>query len=428
MKVIKRDGRAVEFKSDKISIAIEKANREVANDKRANKQEVDRIIEYIEALDKKRILVEDIQDIIEEKLMEYGKYDLAKKYIVYRYTRALVRKQNTTDESILGLIKNANNVSSMNKNSCIVATMQRNLIAGEVSKDLTKRILLPEKITKAHEEGILYFHATEYFLQPLINSSFINVGDMLNNGTVINNIQINQPKTFQMACTILAQIIAIVAESQYGEQYINIKYLGEYLRKSYNKYVIELKEISGVELSETTIETFVQKRIEDEVKNGIYTIKSQIESLVNMCEANFIVGIIVDDENNDEYHEENQMIISELLKSDIHNARIITNIDTYNGTNFEGFFNYGVVSINLPQISILANGDEKVFWELLNSRLELCYEALMCKHYALLGTISNVSPIHWQSGAIARLKSNERIDRYLRDGYSSLSLRICWIR
>ena len=220
MKVIKRDGRAVDYNRDKIITAIEKANKEVKPKERVTKEEVKEITKYIEELDKKRILVEDIQDIIEEQLMDLKKFELAKKYMIYRYTRALVRKANTTDESILGLIKNQNKElleENSNKNA-VLASTQRDYIAGEVSKDLTKRILLPEKITKAHEDGILHFHDMDYFLQPIFNCCLINIGDMLDNGTVMNGKLIESPKSFQVACTVMTQIIAAVASNQYGGQ------------------------------------------------------------------------------------------------------------------------------------------------------------------------------------------------------------------
>ena len=228
MKVIKRDGRAVDYDREKIRIAIDKANQEVRPRERATKEEVKEIINYIEELGKKRILVEDIQDIIEEKLMEVQKYELAKKYIVYRYTRALVRKQNTTDESILGLIRNENKElaeENSNKNTMLAST-QRDYIAGEVSRDLTKRMLLPEKISKAHEEGILHFHDADYFIQPIFNCCLIDIGNMLDNGTVMNGKMIESPKSFQVACTVTTQIIAAVASNQYGGQSVDLKHLG----------------------------------------------------------------------------------------------------------------------------------------------------------------------------------------------------------
>ena len=237
MKVIKRDGRAVDFDREKIRVAISKANNEVKQKERATRDDIKQIIAYIEDLDKKRILVEDIQDIIEQKLMEIGKYELSKRYIVYRYTRALVRKQNTTDESILGLIRNENKElaeENSNKNTTLAST-QRDYIAGEVSRDLTRRMLLPEKISKAHDEGILHFHDADYFIQPIFNCCLINIGDMLDNGTVMNGKMIESPKSFQVACTVSTQIIAAVASNQYGGQSVDMIHLGKYLRKSYNK-------------------------------------------------------------------------------------------------------------------------------------------------------------------------------------------------
>ena len=224
MKVIKRDGRAVEYNREKIEIAIEKANKEVQEKGKINKNEIKQIIDYIEKTDKKRMLVEDIQDIIEQKLMQMDKYELAKKYIVYRYTRALVRKANTTDESILGLIRSETiedeNGDKNLKN--MTASIQREYIAGEVSKDLTKRMLLPEKIVKAHKDGIIYFHDSEYFVQPICRNSFIKLEDMLEKGTVINDMLIETPKRFETACLAMSQIIENVASNQYGTQSIDV--------------------------------------------------------------------------------------------------------------------------------------------------------------------------------------------------------------
>ena len=232
MKIIKRDGRVVEYDKSKIEKAIGKANAEVRPLQRVNKEQIADIIAYIEGLGKNKMQVEDVQDIIEKKLVELGKFELAKKYIIYRYTRALIRKANTTDESILGLIKNSNkDVMEENSNkNAVVASKQRDLIAGEVSKDLTKRILLPEKISKAHEDGVLHFHDADYFLQPIFNCCLVNIGDMLDNGTVMNGKLIESPKSFQVACTIVTQIIAAVASSQYGGQSVDVRHLGKYLR------------------------------------------------------------------------------------------------------------------------------------------------------------------------------------------------------
>lgn len=473
MKVIKRDGRAVEYDSDKIIVAIEKANKEVSEEKRATSEEIANITKYIETLDKKRILVEDIQDIIEQKLMEIKKYDLAKKYIVYRYTRALVRKQNTTDESILGLIKNTNGVFDNQNDVPVIASVQRNLIAGEVSKDLTKRILLPEKITKAHDDGVLHFHATDYFLQPVINSCVVNIGDMLDNGTVINEQLIEVPRSFQVACIVTTQIIAACASSQYGGQFVNIKHLGKYLRKSYIKIKNELKELNSLDncgLSDEVIEKIARKRLKNELASGVQTIKYQINTLVTAYRRTPLLTLILELEENDDYLEENVMIIEEILRQNCNDINkkhleitkedderkyekleyVFLKSDELAGEKYdelsnlavkcgikttlpkrlledekyknEGSFNQGRVSINLHQIAKIAEGNEEIFWKLLDERLSICYEALMCRHYALLGTVSDVSPIHWQYGAIARLEPGEKIDRLLKDEYSTITL------
>ncbi len=286
MKVIKRDGRAVDFDRTKIELAIEKANQEVRQKDRATKNEIKQIINYVLESDKKRILVEDIQDIIEEQLMTLGHYELAKKYIVYRYTRALVRKANSTDQSIMGLIKNQNrDVTEENshKNAMIVST-QRDLIAGEVSKDLTKRVLLPEKISKAHEEGIIHFHNADYFLQPIFNCCLINIGDMLDNGTAMNGKMIETPKSFLVACTVTTQIIAAVASSQYGGQTVCISHLGKYLRRSYEKFIKQIKEEVGKEVKEDIIERIAKRRLKYELSSGVQTIQYQINTLMTTNE------------------------------------------------------------------------------------------------------------------------------------------------
>ena len=495
MKVIKRDGRTIEFDREKIEVAIEKANKEVRGKEKATKDEINEIIAYIEDLGKKRMLVEDIQDVIEEKLMELDKYELAKKYIVYRYTRALVRKSNTTDESILGLIKNENKElaeENSNKNTMLAST-QRDYIAGEVSRDLTKRILLPEKISKAHEEGILHFHDADYFVQPIFNCCLINIGDMLDNGTAMNGKMIETPKSFQVACTVTTQIIAAVASNQYGGQSVDLKHLGKYLRRSHDKFQKRLTEKYGGKLPKQTIDDMIRDRVKEELAAGVQTIQYQINTLMTTNGQSPFVTLFLHLEPDDEYIKENAMIIEEVLKQriqgiknevgvyvtpafpklvyvlDEHNCLkggkydYLTRLavkcsakrmypdyisakkmkENYEGNvfspmgcrsflvpwkdengnyKFEGRFNQGVVSINLPQIAIIAQGDEDKFWKLFDERLELCREALMCRHYALLGTSSDISPIHWQNGAIARLKKGEKIDKYLKDGYSTLSL------
>ena len=495
MKVTKRDGRAVDYDREKIRIAIDKANQEVRPRERATKEEVKEIINYIEELGKKRILVEDIQDIIEEKLMEVQKYELAKKYIVYRYTRALVRKQNTTDESILGLIRNENKElaeENSNKNTMLAST-QRDYIAGEVSRDLTKRMLLPEKISKAHEEGILHFHDADYFIQPIFNCCLIDIGNMLDNGTVMNGKMIESPKSFQVACTVTTQIIAAVASNQYGGQSVDMIHLGKYLRKSYNKFKKEIEEKYGDKLKSDIIEDLVQTRLKAELKAGVQTIQYQINTLMTTNGQSPFVTLFLHLEKDDPYIKENAMIIEEILRQRYQGIKneagvyvtpafpkLVYVLDEFNSLKggeydyltklavkcsakrmypdyisakkmrenyegnvfspmgcrsflspwkdengnykFEGRFNQGVVSINLPQIGIIADGDEEKFWKLLDERLELCKEALMCRHYALLGTHSDISPIHWQYGALARLKKGETIDKLLYGGYSTISL------
>ena len=495
MKVIKRDGRAVDYDRAKINTAIEKANKEVKPKERANKEDIKQIIEYIEELNKKRMLVEDIQDIIEEKLMELGKFELAKKYIVYRYTRALVRKQNTTDESILGLIRNENKElaeENSNKNTMLAST-QRDYIAGEVSRDLTKRLLLPEKIAKADEEGILHFHDADYFVQPIFNCCLINIQDMLDNGTAMNGKMIESPKSFQVACTVTTQIIAAVASNQYGGQSVDLKHLGKYLRKSYNKFKAEIEKKYKGKLSDDIIEDLVQNRLKAELKAGVQTIQYQINTLMTTNGQSPFVTLFLHLEEGDPYIKENAMIIEEVLRQRYEGIKneagvyvtpafpkLVYVLDEFNSLKggeydyltklavkcsakrmypdyisakkmrenyegnvfspmgcrsflspwkdeqgnykFEGRFNQGVVSINLPQIAIIADGDEDKFWKLLDERLELCFEALMCRHYALLGTHSDISPIHWQYGAIARLAKGEKIDKLLYGGYSTISL------
>ena len=238
MKVIKRDGRVVDYDRSKILLAIQKANDEVENKEKITEQKIEKIVASIENLKKDTMHVEEIQDHIEQKLMADGKFTLAKTYIIYRYTRELVRKANTTDESIMSLIKNSNkDVMEENSNkNAVIASTQRDLIAGEVSKDLTRRLLLPEKISKAHDEGVLHFHDADYFLQSIFNCCLINIKDMLDNGTVMNGKLIESPKSFQVACTVMTQIISAVASSQYGGQSVDIRHLGKYLRKSKEKY------------------------------------------------------------------------------------------------------------------------------------------------------------------------------------------------
>ena len=495
MIVIKRDGQEVNYNRSKIIVAIGKANEEVPEEERVSDEEIEEIVSYVETRKRKRILVEDIQDIIEQKLMALGKYDLAKRYIVYRYTRELVRRANTTDDSILSLIKNSNKEvmeENSNKNATAAST-QRDLIAGEVSKDLTKRLLLPEKIAKAHEDGILHFHDADYFVQPIFNCCLINIQYMLDNGTVMNGKLIESPKSFQVACTVMTQIISAVASSQYGGQSVDLKHLGKYLRKSHDKYEKAYRAHFGDEFDDKTIEKLVQDRLKDELKSGVQTIQYQINTLMTTNGQSPFVTLFLNLDEKNEYIEENAMIVEEILRQRLEGIKnekgvyvtpafpkliyvldennclkggkydYITKLavkcsakrmypdyisakkmrENYEGNvfscmgcrsflspwkdengnyKFEGRFNQGVVGINLPQIGILAKGNEEVFWKLMDERLELCFEALMCRHNALKGTLSDVSPIHWQYGAIARLDKGEKIDPLLYGGYSTMSL------
>lgn len=495
MKVTKRDGRIVEYDRNKIIIAIQKANAEVDRYEQVTDEKIESIVAGIENLHRDNLMVEDIQDMIEQKLMSERKFELAKKYIIYRYTREMVRRANTTDDSIMSLIQNSNKdvmEENSNKNAYIAST-QRDLIAGEVSKDLTKRVLLPEKIVKAHEEGILHFHDMDYFLQSIFNCCLINIGDMLENGTVMNSKLIESPKSFQVACTVMTQIISAVASSQYGGQSVDIRHLGKYLRKSRKKYEKHYNKKYGDRISKEVRDEFVKDRLHDELKSGVQTIQYQINTLMTTNGQSPFVTLFLNLDKDDPYIEENAMIIEEILNQriegiknekgvyvtpafpkliyvlDEHNCLkggkydYLTRLavkcsakrmypdyisakkmrENYEGNvfscmgcrsfltpwkdengeyKFEGRFNQGVVSINLPQIALIASGDEEKFWTLLEERLSLCFEALMCRHHALEGTLSNVSPIHWQYGAIARLKKGEKIDKLLHDGYSTISL------
>ena len=495
MKVVKRDGKTVPYDRQKIIVAISKANAEVDEKDRIDDEQIKKIIKRIESTKKERLLIEDIQDKIEEGLVNFNKYELSKAYMLYRYKRALARKANTTDESILSLIKNSNKeLAEENSNkSTTLASTQRDYIAGEVSRDLTKRILLPEKISKAHEDGVLHFHDADYFIQPIFNCCLINIGDMLDNGTVMNGKMIESPKSFQVACTVMTQIIAAVASNQYGGQSVDVSHLGKYLRKSREKFTKKLTKKYKGELTKKQIDAIVEDRLRDELSAGVQTIQYQINTLMTTNGQSPFVTLFLYIKDGDEYIEENAMIVEEILKQryeGIKNEKgvyvtpafpkliyvldennnltggkydYITELavkcsakrmypdyisakkmrENYEGNvfspmgcrsflspwkdengnyKFEGRFNQGVVSINLPQIGIVAEGDEDKFWKLFDERLELCKEALMCRHHALLGTSSDISPVHWQYGAIARLKKGEKIDKYLKGGYSTLSL------
>lgn len=500
MKVIKRDGKKVDFDPNKIVAAISKANREVIGNEKASIQNINYIVEAIEKLELNEIGIEKIQDQIERKLMELGKYELAKRYMLYREKRSIIRQTNTTDESILSLIRNTNKEVSKensNKNAILLST-QRDLIAGEVSKDIVDRLLLPERIVKAHKEGILHFHDKDYFIQPMFNCCLVNIKDMLDNETVMNGKKIETPKSFQVACTVMTQIIAAVASNQYGGQSVNIAHLGKYLRKTYDKYYKKyynhfLEEGKSEKEAETLAKDFAEMRKQEDLVAGIQTVQYQINTLMTTNGQSPFVTLFMHIVEGDEYEKEVAEIIEEILKQRIQGIKnseghyitpafpkliyvldecnnlsggkydYITKLavkcsakrlypdyisakkmrEIYEGNvfspmgcrsflspykdengeyKFEGRFNQGVVSINLPQIAIMASGNKEKFYKLLDERLELCFDACMCRHNALKGVTSDYSPIHWQYGAIARLKKGEKIDKYLYGNYSTMSL------
>ena len=488
MKVVKRDGSIVDFDRAKIAVAIQKANEAVEPAERVTQEQIDAIIEYIEGKKRARLLVEDIQDMVEKKLMSYDKYILAKAYIIYRYTRALVRKANTTDESILSLLRNENKeLAEENSNKdTILASTQRDYIAGEVSRDLTRRILLPEEISKAHEDGVLHFHDADYFIQPIFNCCLVNIGDMLDNGTVMNGKMIESPKSFQVACTVVTQIIAAVASNQYGGQSVDIRHLGKYLRKSKEKFNKHIRAQVGDALDEEHIQKLVADRLHDELKSGVQTIQYQINTLMTTNGQSPFVTLFLYLDKDDEYIEE---ILRQRLEG-IKNEKgvyitpafpklvyVLDEINNFSGGKydyvtemavkcsakrmypdyisakkmrenyegnvfspmgcrsflapwkdkdgnykFEGRFNQGVVSLNLPQIGIVTKGNEEEFWKELDKRLDLCFEALMCRHEACKKIVSDVSPVHWQYGALARLEKGQSVEELLYGGYSSISL------
>ncbi len=496
MQVVKRDGSIVAFDRSKIVSAIQKANHSVDEEERISQDMIERITRSIEQRHRSRLLVEDIQDMVERQLMEQDKYVLAKNYIIYRYNRALIRKKNTTDESILSLLHNTNKElaeENSNKNT-VIASTQRDYIAGEVSRDLTRRILLPERISKAHDEGVLHFHDADYFVQPIFNCCLINIGDMLDNGTMMNGKLIESPKSFQVACNVMTQIIANVASNQYGGQSVDVSHLGKYLRRSYHKFKKRITdECQGEDVSQELIEKLTRERLQEELKSGVQTIQYQINTLMTTNGQSPFVTLFLYLKEGDPYIKENAMIVEEILRQRLEGIKNASGVyvtpafpklvyvldennclrggeydditrlavkcsakrmypdyisakkmrENYEGNvfapmgcrsflapwkdengeyKFEGRFNQGVVSINLPQIGILCKGDEEKFWKMLDERLEICYEALMCRHNALKGVLSDVSPVHWQYGAIARLKKGETIDKFLYGGYSSISL------
>lgn len=486
IKVIKRDGSSVEYDREKIKIAISKANNEVNDEEKISLAQINNIIKYIESLNKKRILVEDIQDIIEIRLMSAGKYELAKKYITYRYTRALIRKANTTDESILSLLKNNNSFGIKNNN----ASYQRDLIAREVSKDLTERILLPEKIVKAHEKGLIYFHDMDYFIQPIINSSYINLKDMLENGTYINGVKIEKPKSFQVACNVTMQIINAISNGQINGFSIDIDCLSPYLNATYLKNVNMLKGKYKTKANDILIKTLANDLTKKELENGVQTIHYQINTLINSSGVVPLVTLFLRINKDDLFKQETALIIEEILKQRLNGinkengkeeyiypkivyvldetnnltggcydylTKIVVNCILNNGNvnllsskKMKEMFNGNVFSpigenqflpiyktsskykfvgrFNQGIVSLnlprvaLSLKENEDFFEKLDEVLEICKESLLCKYYSLLGTNEAISSIHFRYGGISRLNKNEKIDELLKNGYSTLLL------
>ncbi len=510
MKIVKRDGHIVDYDPEKIRVAIGKANMEVRGREKATKEEIKEIITYIEELNKKRILVEDIQDIIEEKLMEFDKYQLAKKYITYRYTRELIRKANTTDQSIKELIEGESeywNSENSNKNAQVVTT-QRDYLAGITSTDITRRFLLPDEIVKAHDAGIIHFHDADYFAQnALHNCELINLNDMLQNGTIINGVMIEKPHRFITAATIATQIILAVTSSSYGGATVSLSHLAPFVRASYEKYY---KKYKARNLDEKTCKEFATQDTRKEVEDGVQTFNYQVNSMTNTNGQAPFLSVCMYLGETEEYKEELAMIIEEFLHQRIlgfknQNGVYITpafpkllyvleedNIhkdskywyltelaaectakrmvpdyisekvmkemkinELGNGEaypcmgcrsfltpdrtmslgniskakdyqegkgKYYGRFNQGVVTINLPDVALSSEKDMDKFWQIFDERLELCHKALQIRHQRLSNVTSDVAPILWQHGALARLEKGESIHELLHHGYSTISL------
>ena len=504
--VIKRNGEEVHFNSQKIVNAVHKANEEVDRLHQMNDYQIRAIADSIAHKVQESthaVNVEDIQDMVETGIMAMRGYEVAQKYVRYRYKRELTRKSNTTDNGILSLLDNINeevNQENSNKNPVINST-QRDYMAGEVSKDLSRRVLLPEKIVRAHEEGIIHFHDTDYFAQREHNCDLINLEDMLQNGTVISETLIEKPHSFFTACNVTTQIVAQVASNQYGGQSFTLAHLAPFVdisRKKIRKNVIEERKECGESMDEAIIDKVTERRLREEVKSGIQTIQYQLITLMTCNgQAPFVtVFMYLDEVPEGQTRKDLAMIIEEVMVQrmqgvknekgvwitpafpkliyvldednisedapywyltelaakctakrmvpDYISAKImkeLKNGDVYpcmgcrsfltvedsqrnaDGSHkFYGRFNQGVVTINLVDVACSAEGNMERFWEILDERLELCHRALRCRHERLLGTVSDVAPILWQNGALARLKKGETIDKLLFDGYSTISL------
>ncbi len=505
-KVIKRNGEEVSFDISKIVNAINAANKEVENIYKMNEYQVraiaDDIAQQVQRMSH-AVNVEDIQDMVETSIMGMRGYEVAQKYVRYRYKRELARKSNTTDNGILALIEHLNEEvtqENSNKNPVINST-QRDYMAGEVSKDLTKRVLLPEEIVQAHEEGIIHFHDSDYFAQKEHNCDLINLEDMLQNGTVISETLIEKPHSFFTACNVTTQIVAQVASNQYGGQSFTLAHLAPFVdisRQKLKKSVIEERRECGESMDEQIIRQITERRLREEVKSGIQTIQYQLITLMTCNgQAPFVTMFMyLDEVPQGQERDDLAMIIEEVLKQRMQGVKnekgvwitpafpkLIYVLDEDNITEdskyweltklaaactakrmvpdyisakmmrelkqgnvytcmgcrsfltvedsqrnpdgshkFYGRFNQGVVTINLVDVACSSEGDMERFWKVLDERLELCHRALRCRHERLLGTISDVAPILWQYGALARLKKGEKIDKLLYNGYSTISL------
>ena len=504
--VIKRNGEEVSFDLDKIVNAIKAANREVDKLHQMNEYQVmaiaDTIADKVQEM-RRAVHVEDIQDMVETGIMEMRGYEVAQKYVRYRYKRELTRKSNTTDNGILALIEHLNeevNQENSNKNPVINST-QRDYMAGEVSKDLSRRVLLPEEVVQAHEEGIIHFHDSDYFAQKEHNCDLINLEDMLQNGTVISETIIEKQHSFFTACNVTTQIVAQVASNQYGGQSFSLAHLAPFVdisRKKIRNAVVEERKDCRESLDDMIIDRVTERRLREEIKSGIQTIQYQLITLMTCNgQAPFVtVFMYLDEAKDGQEREDLAMIIEEVLIQRMQGVKneagvwitpafpkLIYVLDEDNVTSdskywyltelaarctakrmvpdyisakimrelkqgevytcmgcrsfltvedsqrnpdgshkFYGRFNQGVVTINLVDVACSSEGNMEKFWEILDERLELCHRALRCRHERLLGTISDVAPILWQNGALARLKKGEPIDKLLYNGYSTISL------
>lgn len=503
--VIKRNGEEVEFDAEKISNAIQKANHEVTDDKKLTLLQIaDVTRKVVERIEKAShaVNVERIQDLVEIAIMEEGGYEIAQKYVRYRYQREIARKANTTDAEILSLIECSNeevNQENSNKDASINST-QRDYMAGQVSKDLTMRLLLPKEIVDAHNEGIIHFHDSDYYAQKEHNCDLINLEDMLQNGTVISETMIEKPHSFYTACNVTTQIVAQVASNQYGGQSFSLAHLAPFVdisrKKIYKEVETEFEE-NELEKDEEKIKKITEKRLLDEIKRGIQTIQYQLITLMTCNgQAPFVTMFMYLDEVEGQTRYDLSLLIREVLTQRIQgvknekgvwitpafpkliyvldednisedspyysltelaakctakrmvpdyiSAKVMRELkqgDVYtcmgcrsfltvedsqrnpDGSHkYYGRFNQGVVTINLVDVACSSYGDMDMFWKILDERLELCHRALRCRHERLLGTVSDVAPILWQHGALARLKKGETIDKLLYNGYSTISL------